>query len=1091
MLSLQSAVTVLLISQVLSAPPKLLFSADFDGSPKPMVGQGEAIVSGGQLQFLEGKRGQALLADGSAVLAYPAKGNLVKTQGTVCLWVCPRWDGDDGKNHGLFADDLPFHDKPQNTLYLWKWMAGSVLRLDLRSEADQYLTYSVADWRAGEWHHVAAAWDSKEGNRLFIDGRFVAARGGRFEPKMGMKFFVGADWQGGSPADALLDELRIYDVPLTAGQVQRVLQGLAIPELRAVALTAPTRIMPGQPFHVTLTAEAASTATSLEPQAFLESLPLVRVSPRGAQALETGRNTWHCEFLLPGWYRLPPGHKAFSVTIDGAHVEKSEVWHKMVQVDTPGGRARPPEFTMAPDGTVLRDGKIYLAERKGQAFWFDGAVQPYDQAGRTLCERLVKSGRIVDVIPCRLVDRVECTATDHEFHQWGESKVVTLVDGRQYRVTGTPESVTETRESYGAQRRVLPAFAYRLACRPRATPHLLVVESINDRERYLETAIDAAPEAEPSPLLMSGGLGHTDLINLHVTYTGREYPCDGQSFQQVTLFFPKSAAVDVTLASSSREREKTDTSGGAAASLAIYEIEAELADLGVTVNPPAGEQRTISLFYPWESPLYEEYGSTRATPTTRQASVTCMMEYLRFMGFNRLEFHPYHFDRSACFASKIFPQSGDADVFEDVLPIAQRHNVEVVPRVDSLVFYLSGKGAEEYEKMPDIYQLTCRGETMDFFGTVPDPLHPVVQQLMYDLLREMAEKTRDWSCVPAVGFRANGKFGNLYVGTNRKHPPEESGYSEFDIAEFQKNTGVIVGGTAGDPAQRYEWLRANVWDQWIEWRCRRIHEHWRHCLEAVREADPRKHLIVFTKIPSNDPGEKRDWEKAPVDLLELHRYHGYDPALYKNEEGLVLSRVMGIDADRYWPEEWNKRFFFEPPLSGFFRSGEPSGVELYYIYWELPTHPKGFRVGPGAPLGRAYYEPITHAIRLQNPGHFTFYNWFRATMGHEQDLREFCRAFRGLPMTEPQSFEGEVLPAEAASDETLWIRQFGDRIAVVNDSGQPRTVSLILPRGYAEKGLRDLALNEDCATRVEGGRRTVSLNLRAWDLRTLAPVRGK
>lgn len=94
-------------------------------------------------------------------------------------------------------------------------------------------------------------------------------------------------------------------------------------------------------------------------------------------------------------------------------------------------------------------------------------------------------------------------------------------------------------------------------------------------------------------------------------------------------------------------------------------------------------------------------------------------------------------------------------------------------------------------------------------------------------------------------------------------------------------------------------------------------------------------------------------------------------------------------------------------------------------------------------------------------------------------------------MTEPQSFEGEVLPAEAASDETLWIRQFGDRIAVVNDSGQPRTVSLILPRGYAEKGLRDLALNEDCATRVEGGRRTVSLNLRAWDLRTLAPVRGK
>ena len=220
---------------------------------------------------------------------------------------------------------------------------------------------------------------------------------------------------------------------------------------------------------------------------------------------------------------------------------------------------------------------------------------------------------------------------------------------------------------------------------------------------------------------------------------------------------------------------------------------------------------------------------------------------------------------------------------------------------------------------------------------------------------------------------------------------------------------------------------------------------------------------------------------------DLHKYHGYDPALYEGEEGIVLSRVVGVDGDRYWPAPWNKLFFFQPELSGFFRSGELSGVELYYIYWELPSHPKGFRVGPGYPVGRAYYEPLTHALRLQNPGHVTFYNWFRGTMGHEQDLREFCRAFRGLPMTEPAPFAGRVLPEEAAADERLWVRQFGDRIAVVNDSSQARRVELSLPRGYAARGLRDLALDVECDVGGSAGERRVVLELRPWDFRTLAP----
>ena len=718
--------------------------------------------------------------------------------------------------------------------------------------------------------------------------------------------------------------------------------------------------------------------------------------------------------------------------------------------------------------------------REGVAFWFDGAVRPYDEAGQELCRSLVASGRIVDAIPCRLLDEVDCSGTDHDFRQWGASQVVELGDGRKYRLSGTRESVTETRVVYGRERSVVPGFQYRLSSAPRPVPHLLVVDTINDRERYLETAIDVAPGSTPAPVLATGGLGSRDLINLNVTYTGREYPLDGRPFQQVTLFYPKSDAVTATITDSRRELEQDDRTGAAVARIAVYELTTDLADAPAAVE---GEERSVSLFYPWCSPLYNEYGfrAPRAAALVHRFAV----HYLRFMGFSRLEFHPYAFSRSAEFASDVFPgpEAGGGGAQKSFVcsqtacPSRGQGHRGSLPRHRSMAV-LPSDDRENLFADEEAYQLTRKGETMKFFGVVPDPIHPEVERLLQDMLCELAAKTRGRANVPAVGFRANGKFGSLYVGSNRAHPPEESGYSEFDIRQFEKDCGLQVGGTAGDAQSRYDWLRANAWERWIDWRCERIHDHWVRLARAVREVDPSKKLIVFTKIPGNDPGEKRDWEQAPIDLLDLHRYHGYDPALYVGEENLSLSRVMGIDADRYWPQAWNKRFFFEPQLSEFFDSAEPGGVELYYIYWELPEHPLGFRVGPGSPLGRAYYEPMTHALRYQNPGSFCFYNWFRATMGHETDLRG----------AGPMPCEPRAGPRWSPPRRHPVHPHVRDRVGIVNDCGEAREITLVLPDGYAPQGLKDLALSTACEITQRDGRREVRLSVRPWDIRTLAPV---
>ena len=73
---------------------------------------------------------------------------------------------------------------------------------------------NVADWRAGEWHHLAITWQGVEMS-LYVDGRQVAQTTCSRSPEpTAENLYIGS----GSPGeelsvDAVIDELRISDVP--------------------------------------------------------------------------------------------------------------------------------------------------------------------------------------------------------------------------------------------------------------------------------------------------------------------------------------------------------------------------------------------------------------------------------------------------------------------------------------------------------------------------------------------------------------------------------------------------------------------------------------------------------------------------------------------------------------------------------------------------------------------------------------------------------------------------------------------------------------------------------------------------------------
>ncbi|MBM4029879.1 MAG: hypothetical protein FJ280_31440, partial [Planctomycetes bacterium] len=177
----------------------------FDGSYAGT--QGEVGTAAGT-SFAVGRHGQGVLINEADTLTYPTAGNLDGSVGAIEFWVQPQWNGDDGGNHTLFwwgAGDEFLHlrkDPISNLVFDRFYHGGSC-----------GAPHNVADWRADEWHHLAFTWQGTE-MRLYEDGLEVARTecGGVARP-MASSFYVGSGTGGADAVDAIIDELRISDVP--------------------------------------------------------------------------------------------------------------------------------------------------------------------------------------------------------------------------------------------------------------------------------------------------------------------------------------------------------------------------------------------------------------------------------------------------------------------------------------------------------------------------------------------------------------------------------------------------------------------------------------------------------------------------------------------------------------------------------------------------------------------------------------------------------------------------------------------------------------------------------------------------------------
>lgn len=763
----------------------------------------------------------------------------------------------------------------------------------------------------------------------------------------------------------------------------------------------------------------------------------------------------------------------------------------------------------------------------------DGGVYYYDPAESpgvpmpspsTSLRDIVARHGLHGVVRCKLADYVECSGTDHGFSDDGRSRVLRLADGDLYRVT--------------APTKPLSLFSYILETRAQpGRPQLMVLQLINDRERYTSANLrlaEDAPWADPyrgaeeyQPQSQEGGTMRLDVGAC--LYTGREYPCDGRPVFFPMLFYPKGDRIKVIISHHAAELDADVTSGAAVARIWLFDI---LDPLPPALDAkPAPDERRIGLYYPHPWFLYDRFGVPSRTREERVASLTAFADYMAFCGFNQLQFHIINGSDTASRAwydSKLY-EMNQGNLVEEFLPLAERRGIQFVPIVTP-IFTTIGDESKATDQ-PDKHgfcrlslQVDAKGDYVRQMGRLaPDPLRPEVQNWLINCFKEILDRCSKSPAVPAVGFRVNGKIGLCYGSRALSWPNvqcgQDMGYSDWDIAEFEKDTGIQVPRLKPTP---YEWLRNNAWEQWIEWRCVRMREFWLKVRDVVRSYRADLKLLVATDLPSEMPGYNIEWP-AGISVRDLFRHHGYDPDLYRNDEGIIIQRCMMINSDRfwtntYWPHYLNvwahKEFNYVPEVAESYRTREDQWVEFYHNYWEEHPHPDNqygnMRTCTGAPAGDLIFEPATYSLRATNATSMAFMGWERPSAGHENVFRRFARAFRAIPPCEPRDFDGKVeiissgedkMPAlkgpngdryARAASGPLWVKYHGSRLVVMNDASFPREVRLTLPRApSSNETLYEFGAGAEA--RLNGAALRVALaphDLRVYEIRPKSAVAG-
>ena len=300
-------------------------------------------------------------------------------------------------------------------------------------------------------------------------------------------------------------------------------------------------------------------------------------------------------------------------------------------------------------------------------------------------------------------------------------------------------------------------------------------------------------------------------------------------------------------------------------------------------------------------------------------------------------------------------------------------------------------------------------------------LHPEVAEVLYAIGVDLAEKWRDVPGFPGINYTAYTTPGfsipalSGYSGGGDDHFLNAS-YDDATMRRFQEDTGVSVPGAPDDPerfGKRRAFLTApQMRERWVDWRCEKVRDFFREARRRVRELRP--DLDVFASLYV-DVSHARTWKQTGLPISEFLRQFGWDPTLFRGEDGLWCTHWMHGESLRYFRARRQTGYaaawemMSDPDYYALYARDDHRSQMIMHHWQELEQwafamperegwaypYQSTMQAHASGPYAR---EPYTYGLIGGDPQFVLWaFSHVSRMVGHEQPMRDYIRVLRALP----------------------------------------------------------------------------------------------
>jgi hypothetical protein len=248
------------------------------------------------------------------------------------------------------------------------------------------------------------------------------------------------------------------------------------------------------------------------------------------------------------------------------------------------------------------------------------------------------------------------------------------------------------------------------------------------------------------------------------------------------------------------------------------------------------------------------------------------------------------FERRPCFDSGLNSLASldpmQKDVVELLYRVFDRNALELIPEMqfNSPLTALERRLASDEVVADGIELRQADGQTWrEVHGTIQgigpcyNPLEPLVQNAILDVVREFAERYHHHAAYRGIALEVDSR-GYLSL------PGIEWGCDDATLARFRHDTGALV-------RDRADLFKGDARSRWTAWRCAELARFYRRLARVVTLSAPEARLVLsFKQVPSPDFGMRIGDTPEAASNADVTAARGIDFSMLEGVSSLVVWR---------------------------------------------------------------------------------------------------------------------------------------------------------------------------------------------------------